>query len=518
MGDIVKTFTSFPTAILTTDGELCNMDTELEIWKNDVREVAELAEWNIDYQLKSDVESFLDAGHTAKSNEIGRILGITIPESVKQHHAVASRFVRMVRARAINEVKSWSARSKVVDKSSDKYVSQGWKRTANSEIPSGLQPKMSLSMASAPHSAINNNPLEDGFIEMHTVIGLNKRIVVFPFNKERFPHTDKVTLPDISIDENNQIKFNFTSFESQIYLDLSTDYVVTVDVGVTNYATVSVVNKNGDIVYSTTLSQRVHSLCNKIKDVEVQVASLQRQGKKYEAGFHRRANSRRKREIAIVSAQEIAELAYIWNNAVVVVEDLGFVKNTMQYGRWNRGELCKWIEHYVNQNSSLMFKISAHNTSKVCHKCQEKVMFKGWHVAACQNKSCSMHNVEQDRDVNATGNLAARFWEKATLKKTITTRKKSKKYVGGSRESRTPQTRNSLKYPGRDRTKNAPTPKRKTSKKVQEVKLTQCSVGEQTTHYSSVATENGAKHTSILTERQHKTNGVKYPEKDKICQ
>lgn len=517
MSDIVKTFTSSPSAIVTTDGELCNLQEELEIWKNDVREVTELAEWNIDHQLKSDVENYLHSGNTAKSNEIGRILNVDVPEEVKNHHAVASRFVRMVRARAVNEVKSWSARSQVVDKTSTQYVSQGWKRTANSEIPSDLKPKMSLSMASAPHSFINNNPLEDGFIELHTVIGMNKRIVVFPFNRERFPHTDKVTLPDISIDEEDNIRFNFTSFESQVYLDLSTEYVVTVDVGIANYATVSVVNKNGDIVFSTTLSQRVHSLCNKVNNAEVQVASLQRQGKKYEAGFHRRANSRRKRELAIVAAQEIAEIAYIWNNAVVVVEDLGFVSNTMQHGRWNRGELCRWIEHYVNQNSSLMFKVSAHNTSKVCHKCQEKLVFKGWHVAVCENPDCPMNGVEQDRDVNATGNLGVIFWKKATLKKTVATRKRSKKHAGGARPQRTPKTRNSLKYHGRDRTKSAPTPKRK--KQInKEVKLIKCSVGEQTTHYPSVATDNGVKHTSIVTAWQHKTIDVTCPEKDRICQ
>ena len=41
-----------------------------------------------------------------------------------------------------------------------------------------------------------------------------------------------------------------------------------------------------------------------------------------EARFHREAASRKKRELAILAAQEIAYLSYVWENAVVAVEDL----------------------------------------------------------------------------------------------------------------------------------------------------------------------------------------------------
>ena len=70
-----------------------------------------------------------------------------------------------------------------------------------------------------------------------------------------------------------------------------------------------------------------------------------------------------------------------------------------------------------------------------------------------------------DRDVNAGGEIAHRVVGK-TLNKTVATRKaSSKKYNFPKQKIRSPRTRESLKHPGRDRTKSAPTPKRVKRKK-----------------------------------------------------
>ena len=521
MSEVHKSFTSYPTFILDTNGELCDFDEEIEQWKNDVKEVTALAEWNIDYRLLEDLEKYLDSDiKSVKSNELGRILGITIPKECAQNHAVSSRFSKMVCARAINETKSWLSRYQVSNKTSKKYVSQGWLRTANSSIPYDISPKMSLSMVDKSYAFISNEPAKDGFIELRTVIGKNKRIVIFPFDTQRFPHSDKITLPDISLNENNDIRFNFTSQEFINYPDISDKYVISVDVGITNYTTVSVVNSDGEIVYSTTLSRRVHSLANKVRNANKQVASLQKKNRKEEAKYHRESNSRRKRELAILAAQEIADIAYSWDNAVVVFEDLSWVSNTMQNGRWNRGELVKWTEHYAHQNGSLIFKVSARNTSQTCHKCDKKITFKGWHKVVCVNEHCRLFKETQDRDTNATGNIGKRFFSKKTLSKTISTRKKSKKYTGGKRKKRTPDTRESLKYPRRDRRKNSLTPKRgKKQPRCREVSDIQCSVGEHEVHNFRVTTGSGEKHTTTVTEMQHEnTIGARAYPNGRLCQ
>lgn len=112
----------------------------------------------------------------------------------------------------------------------------------------------------------------------------------------RLSKADRVTLPAISLNERGNVRFTFSAVYKYNYTPFSTDYVIGVDVGIKNYTTVSVVNrKTKEIVYSTTLSRRVHSLTNKVRNANQQVKSLQRKNKPLEAASHREANSRRKK-------------------------------------------------------------------------------------------------------------------------------------------------------------------------------------------------------------------------------
>ena len=248
-------------------------------------------------------------------------------------------------------------------------------------------------------------------------------------------------------------------------VQFSGDHVIGVDVGINNYATVVVRDvKTGRIVHQTTLSRRVHSLWNSVRASERQVRDLKakavtllcdrqaRMSALDEARFHRESASRKKRELAILAAQEIAALSHAWGNAVVVVEDLGWISNTMRNGRWNRGALVRWLTHYVSQNGGWVVAVNPANTSQLCHKCGAKVAHPTHDVSTCPE-----HGV-MDRDVNAAANIAARAVPRVT--KARVTRAKNRK-LQPQAPLKTPVARNSLKYPGRDRTKNAPTPKRK---------------------------------------------------------
>ena len=248
-------------------------------------------------------------------------------------------------------------------------------------------------------------------------------------------------------------------------VQFSGDYTVGVDVGINGYATVVVRNtKTGKIAYKTTLSQRVHSLWNSVRASERQVKQLNKKADKLiyqrqahmsaidEAQFHRKAASRKKRELAILAAQEIAYLSHSYGNAVVAIEDLGWVANTMQNGRWNRGAFVQWLTHYVTQNGGWVVAVNAANTSQVCHICNEQVTHPTHQLSVCPKHG------EMDRDVNAAANIAARAVPR--VEKARKTRAKNRKLQPQAR-LKTPIARASLKYPGRDRTKNAPTPKRK---------------------------------------------------------
>lgn len=171
-----------------------------------------------------------------------------------------------------------------------------------------------------------------------------------------------------------------------------------------------------------------------------------------EAQLHREASSRKKRELAIIAAQEIADLSHLWGNAVVAVEDLGWVSNTMQKGRWNRGALVQWLTHYVSQNGGWVVAVNSANTSQLCHICGAKVTHPTHEVSVCL-----AHGV-LDRDVNAAANIAARAVLR--VEKARKTRSKNRK-LQAQVPCKTPPARASLKYPSRDRTKHVATPKRK---------------------------------------------------------
>lgn len=135
----------------------------------------------------------------------------------------------------------------------------------------------------------------------------------------------------------------------------------------------------------------------------------------------------------------------------------------MRNGRWNRGELVKWLTHYVGQNGGWVVSVSSANTSQLCHVCGSEVAHPEYKVSKCTQ--CGVF----DRDVNAAANIATRAVPK--VEKARKTRAKNRK-LQEQVCLKTPVTRHSLKYPGRDRTKNTPTPKRKNHpRNVKEVTL-----------------------------------------------
>ena len=342
-------------------------------------------------------------------------------------------------------------------------MSQGWKRTANGSAPSYGEDYVNLGAVDRQYAAIENNPFADGEIILRLVIQGTWYRLIFNFDNKRFTE-GKVTLPVIKVEDGTPV-FIFTVVTDNPVVQFSGDYTIGVDVGINNYATVVVREvKTGRIVYETTLSQRVHSLWNSVRASEAQVRDLRRKAATMlhdrqarmsaldEAQLHREAASRKKRELAILAAQEIAYLSHVWDNAVVAVEDLGWIANTMQNGRWNRGTLIQWLSHYVSQNGGWVVAVNPARTSQLCHKCGQRVTHPTHRLSVCPE-----HGV-MDRDVNAAANIAARAVPRVA--KARATRAKNRK-LRPQAPLKTPPARDSLKYPGRDRTKNKPTLKRK---------------------------------------------------------
>lgn len=457
-----RAFVARPTHILDLNGELLDSASIMSRLAAEVRGISAYAT----YVVRNDVtlgERLAQAGAVQPATA-GRRAGVTMPEFLVTGKSGRSRKEALIQHNVVTAFRSWQERIAAASGESGKYVSQGWKRTVDASAPSyGEAGFINLGAVNKQYAVIENNPFADGEIVLKMIIQGSWYRLIFPFGNTRFT-TGKVTLPVVKV-KNNQPVFIFTVATDNPVVQFSGDYTIGVDVGINDYATVVVRDSStGRIVQQTTLSQRVHSLWNSVRASERQVKQLNKKADKLiyqrqahmssidEAQLHREAASRKKRELAILVAQEIAYLSHSYGNAVVAIEDLSWIRNTMQNGRWNRGAFVQWLTHYVSQNGGWVVAVSSANTSQVCHLCGEKVEHPTHKVSACPK-----HGM-MDRDVNAAANIAARAVPK--VEKARKTRAKNRK-LQPQAPLKTPVARESLKYPGRDRTKNAPTPKQK---------------------------------------------------------
>ena len=465
-----KAFTTRPSCVMDLKGEMLDSASIMADLAAEIRDISGYAT----YVTRNDVtlESRLAQITVSAPAEAGRQAGITMPNFFLEDEvgeplvgkSGKSRKEKLVQYNAVTAFRSWQERVDAVNGESTKYISQGRKRTMNASPPSYGEDYVNLGSVDRGYAAIENDPFTDGEIVLKMVVKGNWYRLIFSFNSTRF--TDgKVTLPLVKVEDGKPV-FIFTVATDNPVVQFSGKYIVGVDVGINNYATVVVINSTtGRIVYESTLSQRVHSLWNSVRASEKQVRQLRekaeslslydRQAKMAaldEAQLHREAASRKKREMAILAAQEIADLSHQYDNAVVAVEDLGWIKNTMQNGRWNRGAFAQWLTHYVSQNGGWVVSVSAFNTSQICHKCGSEVAHPEYKVSDCLK--CG----KMDRDVNAAANIAARAVAKVkTARNTRANNRKLQKKTS----LKTPTARKALKHPGGSRNKNYPTPKRK---------------------------------------------------------
>ena len=456
-----RSFVARPSHVLNMDGELFDNGSILGHLASEVRDISSYAT----YVVRNDdaLGDELARATAISPADAGRQAGVTMPDFLVSGKSGRSRKAKLVQYNVVAAYRSYEERVKAANGESSKYVSQGWKRTVDASPPSYGGDYVNLGAVDRSYAHIENNPFLDGEIVLKMVIQGAWYRLVFQFDNDRF-REGKVALPLIKVEDGRPV-FIFTVVTDNPVVQFSGDYTIGVDVGINNYATVVVRDtKTGRLVHETTLSQRVHSLWNSIRASQWQVRDLrkkadgllsQRQERMValdEAQLHREAASRKKRELAILAAQEIADLSHLWGNAVVAVEDLSWIRNTMQNGRWNRGELVRWLTHYVSQNGGWVVAVNPAYTSQHCYQCGSKVTHPTHEVSVC-----ATHGV-MDRDVNAAANIAARAVPK--VEKARRTRAKNRK-LRPQAALRTPVTRRSLKYPGRDRTKSAPTPKRK---------------------------------------------------------
>ena len=380
-----------------------------------------------------------------KPSGAGYMMGLKLPSEVKkQFRSGASRLERMFREQVVTNLRSWAARVEVMTQTSTKYVSAGWRRTASKSKPASMSPRLALSATDKGYYYKNFSVTSDR-ISLDMVVQGKWVTLHFPIPPQLLEKGCEPGAPDIWIDDQNRVMFGFCGKTDPGRPEFSERYVIGVDVGVKHPAAYVVWDtEKKEIVEQSLLGQRARSLNNKIKRGKTQVASLKRQGKDEEAVSHREHLTNRRRELSILIAQELADVSWRYDNAIVSFEDLSYIKNTMKHGRWFRGEVFRRTRDMVEADGGRAMKVSAAYTSRRCHVCQSDLDMSDYSSPVCH--SC---NITHHRDVNAAANIAQRV----NVKKAYETRKKH------ATEKRTRKSKchsKPLKHPG---TKNKPTPK-----------------------------------------------------------
>lgn len=260
-----RAFVARPSHILDPNGELLEAPSILKLLASEIQDISGYAT----YVARNDVvlgERLATVTVSAPA-EAGRQAGVTMPDFLASGRTGRSRKEKLVQYNVVTSYRSWQERVKAVNGDSSKYVSQGWKRTANATAPAYGGDYVNLGAADKQYAVIENRPFADGEIVLRMVIQGAWYRLVFDFDTARFLE-GKVALPLIRV-QDDLLVFVFTVVTDNPVVQFSGDWVIGVDVGINDYATVAIRDiKTGRIVHQTTLSHRVHSLWNSVRASE----------------------------------------------------------------------------------------------------------------------------------------------------------------------------------------------------------------------------------------------------------
>ena len=375
--------------------------------------------------------------------EAGRYMGLKLPAEVKkQFKSGASRLEKMFQEQVVTNLRSCVARAEVVNQTSTRHVSAGWKRTASKSKPTLMRPRLALSATDKQYREMTVTPDR---IELMMVVQGQWVKLYFPTPPQLLEVGCEPGVPDIWIDDQNRVMFGFHGKTDPGRPNFSERYVIGVDLGITNPAAYVVWDtEKKEVVERSLLGQRARSLNNKIKRTQTQVTSLQKKNRSDEAVSHRQHLSNRRKELSILIAQELADVSWKYDNAIVSFEDLSHMKNTMKHGRWFRGEVFRRTRDMVEADGGRVFKVNCAYTSQRCHVCQTDLDMSDYSSPVCHSCGVTHH-----RDINAAANIAQRV----NVKKACETRNK---HATARRTRKSKCHSKPLKHPG---TKNRPTPK-----------------------------------------------------------
>ena len=272
---VSRTYPRTPYAAFDKDGKPLDLYEVLNGIRKDAELVAHYALLEMTEQNRALVTYF----EGIKPAEAGRQMNLKLPTEVKkQFKSGASRLERMFREQVVTNLRSWAARAEVVNQTSTKYVSAGWKRTADTSKPSSMRPRLALSATDKSYH--KNFVVTPERISLDMVVQGRWITLHFPTPPQLLEVGCEPGVPDIWVDKSDRVVFGFHGKTDPGRPKFSERYIVGVDLGVTNPAAYVVWDtEKREIVEKSLLGQRARSLNNKIKRTQTQVASLQKKNR-----------------------------------------------------------------------------------------------------------------------------------------------------------------------------------------------------------------------------------------------
>ena len=431
-----RTYPCRPYACFDEDGKGVDLHDILEEIRCEATECARQASKHLTWKNMVKVSDY----DGIKPAEAGRRMGIQLPPGRRQRGR--SRFERMAREYAVSQLRSWHERFLACRGESNKYVSAGWKRTADLRPPVSLAPRLALSATDSQYHSISI----DGNTTVLRMVVSGRWVNLYFKTPRRFLEEGvRPIAPDIIVDDHGRVMFNWFAEIPVERAEFSERYVVGVDVGRNNAVFSAVVDvTTGDVVEVSGGNRRIKTLENRISRTEHQIRSLHKTGRHEEAAQHREGLVNRRNELAILVGQEVAALSFRYDNALVAVEDLSGIRNTMSHGRWVRGQMVQRSTDMVESNGGRILRVNPAYTSQRCHVCNAQMDMRD-----SRRPRCLVCKVTWDRDENAAVNIAKR----APHSKACATRKR---HASSGRRRNSKGSTTTLRHP---LSKGRPTPK-----------------------------------------------------------
>ena len=157
-----KAFVARPSHVLDLDGELLDGSSVMAELASEVRDISSYATYVVrnDEILGDELARVTDTQPAAA----GRRAGVTMPDFLVSGKSGRSRKENLLRYNVVTSYRSYMERVQAANGESSKYVSQGWKRTANGAVPSYGGDYVNLGAVDSAYARIENDPFTDGEI------------------------------------------------------------------------------------------------------------------------------------------------------------------------------------------------------------------------------------------------------------------------------------------------------------------------------------------------------------------